>query len=282
MKNAFYRFTPNPVKQFCPFFLAFSILFSSCEDEPVPAYLNFSSITVNAKPGEGSSSSNISDVWVFQNFNLQGAYELPVEFPILAEGNTRLLVYAGIKLNGISTTRAMYPFYDADTIDAHLTPAQADTFYPSVRYSRNAVFDFIESFENANNFTHIQRISGSDVFEGNFSGKLDADSVEIIALTNSSYAIPYNTTAAFLEMDYKNNHLFEVGIVALSGAQTYSLYKLTVPPRNEWNKLYINFTPEVNSLQAESYQIYFRLVPTLDANAIELFFDNVKLIHAQV
>lgn len=270
------------VKHLCPLLYLFCFIFSSCEEEPVPAYINIPAITVNTLPGEGSSSSNISDAWVFQNFNLQGAYEMPVEFPILAAGNSRLLVYAGIKLNGISTTRAMYPFYDADTIDVNLVAATVDTFYPSVRYAHNAVFDFIENFENANNFTNMTRVTGSDVFEGNFSGKLEADSVEVIALTNSTYAIPFNTSAAFLEMDYKNNHVFEVGIVALKGAQTYSLYKLTVPPRAEWNKLYVNFTPEINSLQADGYQIYFRLPTGTDTGSIHLYFDNLKLIHAQV
>ncbi len=270
------------MKNFCPSLFLFYILFSSCEDEPIPAYLNIPSMSVTAKTAEGSSSSNISDVWVYQNFNLQGAYELPVEFPILAEGSTRLLVYAGIKLNGISTTRAIYPFYDADTIDVTFVPATVDTFSPSVSYSNNAVFDFIEGFENANNFSNMQRITGGDVFEGNFSGKLIADSLEVIASTNSTYDIPFNSTAVFLEMDYKNNHLFEVGIIAHVGAETYSFYKLTIPPKDAWNKLYINFTPEVNGIQADDYQIYFRIVPTMDANDIHLFFDNVKLIHAKV
>lgn len=270
------------MKNFCPSLFLFFILFSSCEDEPIPAYLNVPSISVNPRTNEGSSSSNISDVWVYQDFNLHGAYELPVEFPILAEGNTRLLVYAGIKLNGISTTRAIYPFYDADTIDLTFVPATVDTFYPSVRYSNSAEFDFVEGFENANNFSNMQRISGGDVFEGNFSGKLIADSVEVIASTNSTYDIPFNSSAVFLEMDYKNNHLFEVGIIAIVGAENYSFYKLTIPPKDTWNKLYINFTPEVNGLQADSYRVYFRIVPSKDANDIHLFFDNVKLIHAKV
>src|SRR5687768_8122345 len=111
------------------------VLLSSCKDQAIPAYLTIPSISVNARSYEGSSSSNIADVWVYQNSNLQGEYEMPVEFPILAEGNTELLVFAGIKLNGISSTRAIYPFYDPDTINVTLIPTQADTVYPVVRYS---------------------------------------------------------------------------------------------------------------------------------------------------
>lgn len=263
-------------------FLLLIVWFSACEEEPIPAYVHVPSISVTAKPSEGSASSNITDAWVYSNSNLQGVYELPVEFPILAEGNTRLIVYAGIKLNGISTTRAAYPFYRADTFDISLSAATTDTLLPSVRYSSNAVFDFIENFENSIGFGSMERISGSDVFEGNFSAKILADSSETVASGNTEYAIPYNTSAAFLEMDYKNDHLFEVGIIAIFGTESYSYYKLTVPPRADWNKLYVNFTPEVNTLQAEAYRIYFRVVPEANPADIHIYFDNLKLIHAKV
>jgi len=250
-------------------------------DEPIPAYVNIPSITLNTNPSQGSSSSNITDAWVYLDANLQGVYALPAEFPLIAEGTTRLVIYPGIKLNGISATRAAYPFYTADTFDMTLEPKIADTIFPQVRYSSIAVFDFIEDFESGSGFSNIQRQT-SEVFEGSASGKLVVtDSSEVTAVTVSGYIIPSTTSAAFLEMDYRNNHVFEAGIRVLIGSQGFNIYKLTIAARNEWNKLYVNFTPEVGQTQADSYQIYFRTLPQPSPHSVEIYFDNLKLIHAK-
>jgi len=207
---------------------------------------------------------------------------MPVEFPLLVEGSTRLIIFAGIKLNGIASTRAIYPFYIPDTIDVSLQTAKADTISPTVKYSDKAVFDFVEDFENGSEFSNIM-VSAQDVFEGNTSGKLVVtDSNEVVAVTANGYIIPFNTPAAFFEMDYKNNHVFEVGIRALLGTEFYNIYKLTVSPRNDWNKLYVNFTPEIGQIQGDSYQIYLRTIAQTEPDSVKIFFDNLKLIHAKV
>jgi len=258
-------------------------MLSSCEEEPIPSYIHISSISVSANSStQGSSSSNITDAWVYLDANLQGVYEMPVQFPIIAEGNTKLIIYAGIKLNGISATRAAYPLYSPDTIDLLLEAKIPDTISPIVKYSSFAVFDFIEDFESGNSFTNSQRVT-TDVFEGTYSAKISAgDSSEVIALSNSSYLIPLNTSAAFLEMNYKNNREFVVGIKAFIGSESLAIYKVTATPSNEWNKLYVNFTPEVNQLQADNYQVFFSVAPEAEPDSVNIFLDNLKLIHARV
>ena len=47
----------------------------------------------------GSITENITDVWVYIEDNLQGVYEIPVEFPVLEEGIKNIRVKAGIKAN---------------------------------------------------------------------------------------------------------------------------------------------------------------------------------------
>jgi hypothetical protein len=84
-------------------------------------------------------------------------------------------------------------------------------------------------------------------------------------------------------MDYKNTHVFDVGMDAIVGPDTIRLDpKISLPRRDEWNKQYINFTPEVNRIQAEQYRIYFRIYPSHAPNQMRIFLDNVKLIHARV
>lgn len=254
---------------------------SSCKEEFIPAYIHIPSISVATVSSEGSSSSNITDAWVYLNANLQGVYELPVQFPIIAGGNTQLVIYAGIKLNGISATRAEYPLYSPDTIDLHLERTVADTIHPMVKYSPLAVFNLIEDFETGSNFSNIQ--SGTaDVFEGGQSGRLQVnDSSEVTAMSNASFTIPYNTRAVFFEMNYKNNREFFVGIQVTLGGETFSLGKITVTESNEWNKLYVNFTPEVNESRGDSYRV-FLLASAGDPNSSMILFDNLKLVHARI
>ncbi len=257
------------------------INFFSCKEEPIPSYIHIPSVSVTTGSSEGSSSSNISDAWVYLNASLQGVYELPVQFPIIAEGNTQLVIYAGIKLNGISATRAEYPLYSPDTIDLHLERTVADTIHPVVKYTPFAVFNLIEDFETGSSFSNIQ-LNTADIFEGGKSGRLQVnDSSEVTAISNASFAIPYNSQAVFFEMNYKNNREFFVGIQVALGGETFSLGKITVTESNEWNKLYVNFTPEVKESRGDSYRV-FLLASAGEPISSMILFDNLKLVHARV
>ena len=122
-----------------------------------------------------------------------------------------------------------------------------------------------------------------DVFEGAHSAIIPAnDSSEAMAVSNSNYTIPFNTSAAFFELDYKNNKEFTIGIKAFFGTESYSFYKLTLTPSNEWNKVYVNFTPEVSRLQADNYQVFFSVLPDDNSASVKILADNLKLIHARV
>ncbi len=258
---------------------------SGCgKDEGIPAYLYVPEFSLTTTTMQGTDSHNITDVWVYNGLNLLGIYELPAHFPILEEGEHRIIVLAGIKINGVSSTRTAYPFFQADTFNLTLQRGKTDTLLPSIRYLSSAVFSMHEDFELSEGFSMMQRTTdAAEVFEGNASGLLIAtDTAETIAVSNAAYVIPFTTDAVFLEMNYKNNHIFEVGIKAFIGAQEFSFYKITVPPRADWNKLYVNFTPEIRQVQADNYRIYFRAVPDMPADSVKILFDNLKLIYGGI
>ena len=88
-------------------FLLFSvILITGCEpkndDELVPSYLHIDKIDVTSNYQQGTSSSKITDAWVYLDGTLIGSFELPATIPILTEGKQNITIYGGIKLNGIS------------------------------------------------------------------------------------------------------------------------------------------------------------------------------------
>ncbi|MFM7587341.1 MAG: hypothetical protein ACKO6M_10010 [Bacteroidota bacterium] len=94
-------------------------------DRGIPSYIYIPGFNLTTTYAEhGSGSSNIKDVWVFIDGDLQGVYPLPAHFPILREGPIDLQLSAGVVLNGISATRSIYPFYTQANASAELNAGQ--------------------------------------------------------------------------------------------------------------------------------------------------------------
>lgn len=257
--------------------------FEACnKPEEVPAYIHVATYDILATPGFGTSSSLISDVWVYENDNLQGVYELPTTFPILSSGQTKLKLLAGVKVNGIASTRVAYPFYGPYETEIMLTPAKTDTLHPSTGYITAVVRAFMADFETGNPFQHIERLIDSSLAsEGKACGRLHinvGDSV-VLAYSNIRFAVPFTTDAVFLEMDYKNNSPFTVGIRGYLNAQMITAEKLTINPKERWNKIYINFTPEVRRIQASEYEVIFKYVGSSTSVLPDILLDNIKLLY---
>ena len=110
-------------KVFIPLSIIISIVISSCElinpAETVPSYIHIQKIDLISTATYGSSSSKISDAWVYIDEQLIGCFELPATIPILSEGSHNIKIRPGIKVNGIGSNRSPYPFYNIieQTID---------------------------------------------------------------------------------------------------------------------------------------------------------------------
>ena len=76
-------------------------LFQSCKESPwkaeVPTYLVIDSFSFETFPGQGANSTAITDVWVYDNTGLLGAYELPAEIPVLGKGKKQITLFPGIR-----------------------------------------------------------------------------------------------------------------------------------------------------------------------------------------
>lgn len=77
----------------------------------MPSYLYIEKIGLNTQYEQGTASHKITDAWVYVDETLIGAFELPATIPILTEGLKKITIRPGIKLNGISNTRAIYPYF---------------------------------------------------------------------------------------------------------------------------------------------------------------------------
>ena len=270
--------------------LSFVVLdFQSCnKDSVIPAYVYIPAITVGGTNAFGSFSSKITDAWIYQGDSLQGAYQLPCHFPMRASGLITLNIGPGIKIDGIAATRAEYPFYSDTTMVVNLIPGKTDTLYPVVHYFSYTKMAFDYNFDNGGFPSGIDVISSppEDVFEGHSSGKIHIpDTISLAYCFANAYAIPPLTTAAFLEMNYKCDYPFTVGIngyVSSTGVTTpVDVETLNAQSPPQWNKIYIDLTPTLNQAQPDSTTIYFYVSKSNLTDQPNIYLDNIKLLYIQ-
>lgn len=280
-----------------------AVVFSGCiqENNPSrPAYVYIENVFFEADTmtGQGSSSSNITDVWVSVDGQQLGANTMPALFPVILDENFQtnsVRISGGIKDNGITNTRTIYPFYDpyVETID--LEPGRIDTFRPTLHYPSNANIVIVEDFENTNQPIFTVDLDGNpntelitesnNVFEGNHSGRvvLDSANLDCTVATSVRYFNLNNiaATSVYLEMDYKTNNIFQIGLVAHYGpSDTETLYKGGVRATDGvWKKIYFNLTQEVFGANAPEYSVIIRALKNADVAQPEIYVDNIKILH---
>ncbi|MEI6575965.1 MAG: hypothetical protein WCO63_07290 [Bacteroidota bacterium] len=259
-------------------------------EQSIPAYIHIDTILLHTNPEtQGSKSSKITDAWIYVDDELIGAFEMPCTVPVLMSGKHKVRVLAGIKMNGIASTRIYYPFYSAYSADITLEEKQTDTVRPTVTYDPATVFVWTENFENGS--SSLERTSRSDstiqivttapnVFEGSYSGAMYlGDTAKLFECsTIMNYSLPMNK-AVFLELNYKTNNLLTVGIFGNSPSQVIQSSVMVLNHTSGWNKVYINLTPAVESItDATSFKVFFGMFRETGVTRPEAFIDNVKLV----
>jgi hypothetical protein len=280
--------------------LLFAVSFLiSCEvinpEEQVPSFIYIDHISVDAKIGQGTDSSDIADAWIYINSELIGAYPLPVKIPILREGVQNIEVRSGVIINGIAATRSINPFYSYQTKTVELIPdsvvnLSVETDYnPLVKFVWNSIGQ--EGFEEGG--ISIDSVKGSttkifkttsEIYEGGYSGQihLDEDHKIYIGQSNKKFVLPKQGKAVVLEINCKNvsNH-FVIGMfVEMAGGNITIANHLIVNPSSDWKKLYVNFTELVSNYpEAVNYRVFFTSELESSNTTADIYLDNIKLMH---
>lgn len=264
-------------------------LFSSCNaykpaDEAF--YLTASSINLSTVSGQGSASHHITDLWLYVNNQFQGCYPVGKLMPIVSKGDpVRIQVFAGIKNNGISGTRIFWPFYESLTIDTAVSSNTRVSRSFNFKYAGSTVFEWRENFEesgrtlvkSANSETDYKVISGSEAFEG-ASATLGLENQFSVAQLESAQwlKLPRANANVYLELDYKCNAPFSVGLLADDGSDKH-VYSFN--EQENWNKVYIQLAEKVNlDPSTNTHKVYFRLLNTNNPNA-RIYLDNIKVVY---
>jgi hypothetical protein len=257
--------------------------------EEIPSYVRIDSISlqINNSNLEGSASHKITDAWVYIDGDLIGAFEMPVNIPVLAEGTHQILVLAGIKQNGLSSTRAIYPEYKGWSSSITLTRGEIVSVSPVVEYYAATNFmwmcDFDQPGTNINdNFGpwpgRMIEVSGAQAFE-NESGyvMLYSDTTEFYAQSSLSYQFN-GAYDIYLEMNYSCNQNFVVGIYCVQTAAYIPWVEISAS--TSWNKIYIRLNDAVlTQPPGGSYHVYVAMKKDAAVANPWLAIDNLKLIN---
>ncbi len=279
--------------------LSLMLLVSGCTRssiDDIPSYLSIDTISIKVNSLQGTASQKISDAWVYADNELIGAFQLPARFPLLRSGSTQISIYAGIKLNGINETRVPYPFYEQIKKTITLEHEKVDSLgHLKFNYASGTIFAWQEDFEQSNLSidstprsmidlvrTHLTELSSEFPNEMNeYAAKIviPNDTTIFECASHDSFKLPTDGSAVFLELNYKSNNPFTVGLIE-TGYVTNQRSVLVINPSKTWNKIYVNFTPTISSGSgATSFRVFFTSIKnTEDANA-EIYLDNIKLLH---
>jgi hypothetical protein len=280
---------------FTPIF-ACIVLFYGCDTEQsIPAYLYIPDVKLQAIDsfGQGASSSKIVDAWVYANDNLVGGFRVPATVPIIADGNTRITVLAGVAENGNFTTPTIYPFYDQYNTTINLKPTRLDTLRPVVKYYRpltNAPKFLIADFENDNKFmetipslpAEAQVDIAAEV--GNKYGRILFDGAKNETFCAMTTRIsPDLTQPVWVELDYKGTNSMAVGLIGYNDSGTDYRFKTFFVTKNSWNKLYVSLGREMFALKQNSgatkYQLVLYAKRANSSVVSEVNIDNVKILY---
>jgi len=262
-------------------FLLLLTLFA-CKKENInePSYISIKSIYLDS-----TTTSNITDAWVYIDDNLQGVYELPADFPVLASGVHKLRVKAGIKDNGIASSRIAYPFYSSYIINEQNFDSRTTIeIIPEINYLDSAKF-FTEDFDGSGLSLDTDSASFStdetDGIDGEYGEITLTDSMLISEITTYELDnLPQAGAPVYLELDYKCNTQFLVGVYVNFPGSVLQKDLLWVNPKEDWNKIYVNLTSTISEgVGAESFKVFIGMKRDFELDANTLYFDNLKVVY---
>ena len=282
------------------------LLLFSCKNREAatPAYITINAFTIETDYStEYTASSKITTVWVEANDEYIGVFELPIRFPIIANGPTKLRITPGINLNGSLSLRNIYDAYTVFEQTLDLYPGDEIELKSNGKdhivtgYNPNASIILIEDFEGAGiNFkptlksdTTLLRTSDSTlVFSEPGLNELNEKSGMVI-MPEGNAVVEYESlqtfellgfnTNIYLEVNYRCDVPVTFGVFANETSQRVQAPVVTVNPTDEWKKIYINLVTEVSgNPDAVDFNIFFGAINT-DNSHPEIFVDNLKLVY---
>jgi len=258
--------------------------------ERKPMFLIANEVSLTTESEEGANTHKIRDLSVYvDGFNI-GVFNLPADIPVLDDDdNIRIDAVAGIRNNGNAALPIEYPFYSIESIDVNYEEEKLIPFNINFGYKDGVQFKFVEGFESSvhgfngdldnNPNTNVETVT--DARSGSFAGKITNNAAEPDYEFSTNFVYPIDDifdTQVFLELDYKNEIPFQIGVLGFNGQIGRRDYKIVLVESEDWNKIYIDLTNEIANAQIQEFQIIMRNANE-DGQYGSVWLDNVKLVH---
>jgi hypothetical protein len=258
--------------------------------EKIPSYIELNTFSVSTNyTTQGTASQKLRDAWVYVDNQFIGTYELPAKFPVLMDGTHRISIGPGIYDNGIASTRIVYPFikYYDGTIELKAGQVTKIDTMP-VTYFSGISYKWYEDFEGSgysldtlSNSQAGLEIDTLNEFEGSKCLLMQVTTNKRIleAASINTYSITPGAEA-YLEINYKCDQAFVIGIVANLPGATIKAGVISFNPSPEWNKTYINLRKTIGTYgTASNYNIWLRMDLADGQTVGNAWIDNLKLIY---
>ena len=279
-------------------FILFIINLTACQKEleaDRASYVTIESFNYNTNNNEtipfsnDFESINISDCWVTFNGQFIGAYEMPSNIPVHMSGNINARISPGIKVNGISSNRIIYPFYKEYEISTEINLDQNIELYPVTEYRDNVDLDDLTGgdFEIGNiliatEFSDTIPITQTEnVFQGNKSCAIYLDTTNQYFLIKNIEPLTFQNYIddIFLELDFKSSIPFRVGLILNNDLSTRQEHMI-IYESNDWKKLYLDLSPIIGlGGNLNNYNIYFEADLPDEMSSGFVYLDNLKIVH---
>lgn len=281
--------------------LCFAFLFHACDkEEAIPAFLYIENVTLETGIGQGSASADFRTVRVFSGVADIGQFYLPATIPVLAEGDTELDIFFGINDNGISTAPTPYDLLKRHDLNLNLVPGETDTLEFVTNYKDDVEFVFADGFESQNHVlkedldgdlaTEVE-LTTTDVFEGSGAALfvVSDEHPELEVGTPWNMELPPRVSPVYIELNYKSEVFIEVGVGWITtGGTEQTLIQNVINPKDEWGKIYLNVSEQLEALNTlntvQAWRAVIRVrMPVEDGQVVQgernAIIDNLKLIH---
>ncbi len=236
-----------------------------------------------------NSSQKVSDVWAFADGFSIGNFEIPETFPVLGEGQVTLNLFPGIRNNGIQSAPIQYPFFKGNEHILDFKPGETVSLDLEVEYLDNVKFSISEDFEgnhilntDNDNDPITKFVSSTEAKFGDFCGKITLTADNNVFSQSTDFIRPtdeLSNSDVFLELDYRSDVVFQVGIVGFIGNLPTFQNIILLREREEWDKLYLEIGSILSIGGFDGYQILFTSFP--DTGAGSVWVDNIKVVYLE-
>jgi len=284
-------------KKLLLFGLVFAFFWGCTKLDPkiaAPAYLQIDDYTVITDSNlQGTNNQKFTDVMVASSTTNYGYYPIPGKIPIPITGSTYLSIRPVVKINGVGALRLDYPFLKGSDTTLSLTAGQVTKFKPVFKYYSNLHFRFLESFNVGSSYIVNSNLADtfcvkpSYLYTPSFDGRclymqLDAAHTVCQAQSQNTFYLPTDGTNVYIEINYKCNTAFEVGIIGSTSQNGPLTDQRSAGGANasaSWNKLYISLSDLLRTQPTYlNYYLYFYTTYDTSNPLNQIYIDNIKVI----